>query len=259
MKPLPEIVFGFSDAENYRRRENKNLFNKIFLQTDALEKLCGRNVFFLVGEKGTGKTAYAVYFGNSAYRGNISMHHYIRETDYQKFMALKKANNLSLSDFTNIWKVIIYLLFADAIYKRAGGTEFLLKYSKFKALRDAIDDYYDKSFSPEIPSALQFVENSKLAAEIVAKHTPISAKIKGGTDFTQRLDESRFQTNLLFLEKQFEECLASLRLSDNHILFIDGIDIRPNSVPYEEYLDCVKGLANASELKISGRTRVRTH
>jgi cold shock CspA family protein len=29
------------------------------------------------------------------------------------------------------------------------------------------------------------------------------------------------------------------------VLFIDGIDIRPASVPYERYLDCVKGLANA--------------
>ena len=28
-------------------------------------------------------------------------------------------------------------------------------------------------------------------------------------------------------------------------MFIDGIDIRPSGIPYEEYLDCVKGLANA--------------
>jgi len=29
------------------------------------------------------------------------------------------------------------------------------------------------------------------------------------------------------------------------MLFIDGIDIRPSNVAYEEYLDCIKGLANA--------------
>ena len=29
------------------------------------------------------------------------------------------------------------------------------------------------------------------------------------------------------------------------MLFIDGIDIRPASIPYDEYLECIKGLANA--------------
>jgi len=33
MKPISEIIFGFSDAENYRRRENKELFNKFFVRT----------------------------------------------------------------------------------------------------------------------------------------------------------------------------------------------------------------------------------
>ena len=29
------------------------------------------------------------------------------------------------------------------------------------------------------------------------------------------------------------------------VLFIDGIDVRPGHIPYDEYLDCIKGLANA--------------
>ena len=60
MKPISELAFGFADAENYRRRENKDLFNRISLRTSELDKLCERTVFFLIGEKGTGKTAYAV-------------------------------------------------------------------------------------------------------------------------------------------------------------------------------------------------------
>jgi hypothetical protein len=61
MKAVSEITFGFSDAENYRRRENRDLFNKIFLRTDALDQVCQKSTFFVVGDKGTGKTAYAVY------------------------------------------------------------------------------------------------------------------------------------------------------------------------------------------------------
>ena len=32
---------------------------------------------------------------------------------------------------------------------------------------------------------------------------------------------------------------------DNHILFIDGIDYRPESISYTEYIECVKGLGEA--------------
>jgi len=42
-----------------------------------------------------------------------------------------------------------------------------------------------------------------------------------------------------------EDALSSLKLPKDFFIFIDGIDIRPNSVPFGEYLDCVKGLANA--------------
>lgn len=102
MKRISEIMFGFSDAENYRRRENKELFNKIFLRTDAIEKIQRNNIFFLVGEKGTGKTAYAVYFSNSQLHNVRGTHKFIRETDYHKFIALKNAKNLGLSEFNDI-------------------------------------------------------------------------------------------------------------------------------------------------------------
>jgi hypothetical protein len=44
---------------------------------------------------------------------------------------------------------------------------------------------------------------------------------------------------------KFEEALAGLKLKTNHFLFIDGIDVRPGEIPFDDYLDCVKGLANA--------------
>ena len=89
------------------------------------------------------------------------------------------------------------------------------------------------------------VENSKLAAELIAKHLGVEPKIQGELSTEKTKTEQVFQTNLLYLEKKFEEVLSTLKISQNYLLFIDGVDIRPASVPYEEYLDCVKGLANA--------------
>jgi len=240
MLKIPELNFGFSDAENYKRRENKVIFNHIFLRTDSLDKLCESRIFFLIGEKGTGKTAYAVYLSNNDYKSNLASISYIRETEYQKFVTLKQERHLELSDYTNIWKVIIYLLLAQQIHEREKST-LLSRFSKFRNLKKAIDEYYANAFSPEIIYAIRFVEESKLAAELIAQHARVGGEQSSGISFT----EKRFQTNLLYIQKNFEDALSSLKLSRSYILFIDGIDIRPSSIPYQEYSECVKGLANA--------------
>lgn len=36
MKQVSELQLGFSDAENYRRRENKDLLNKVFIRNQYL-------------------------------------------------------------------------------------------------------------------------------------------------------------------------------------------------------------------------------
>lgn len=94
MKNILELQLGFSDAENYRRRENKALLNKVFIRNDHLDRLCEPAISFLVGEKGTGKTAYAVYLSNNDYKNTLASIRYIRETEYQKFIALKREKHL---------------------------------------------------------------------------------------------------------------------------------------------------------------------
>lgn len=246
MKPVAHIKFGFSDAENYRRRENKDLFNQIFLRTDAIAQLEQPNIFFLVGEKGTGKTAYAVYLSNSPTPKTKSTHKFIRETDYNKFISLKKQKGLSLSEYTDIWKVILLLLLTKEISSDKQYIENFIKYPKFKALEEAINEYYENAFSPEILTALQFIEHAADAAEILAKHAGISAKLGTKQETTKKSDSQKFQINLLYIQNKFQEAISSLNLSKSITLFIDGIDIRPQEVPYEEYLDCIKGLANAA-------------
>lgn len=239
MLKIPELNFGFSDAENYKRRENKDLFNNIFLRNDSLDKLCEDRAFFLIGEKGTGKTAYAVYLSNNDYRNNRASIRYLRETEYQKFVALKRERHLELSDYASIWKVIISLLIAQQISDTESNV--LLKFSKLRNLKKAIDEYYANAFSPEISYAINLVEDSKRAAELMAQHARLSGEQSSQMSFT----ETRFQINLLYIQRSFQDALKSLKLSNNHILFIDGIDIRPSSILYNEYLDCVKGLAEA--------------
>ena len=88
---------------------------------------------------------------------------------------------------------------------------------------------------------MNFAEESSLSAGIINKHFKINGLEKEKIEFS----ETRFQINLLYIQKRFEESLSSLNLSESYTLFIDGIDIRPHEINYNDYLDCIKGLANA--------------
>ncbi len=72
MKKIKDLNFGFNDAENYKRKENKDLFNSIFVKNKYLDRLLLPCNYFLVGEKGTGKTAYAVFLSNNEYKNTVS-------------------------------------------------------------------------------------------------------------------------------------------------------------------------------------------
>ena len=242
MKPIQNLDLGFSDAENYRSKSQRDLFNKIFVKNSFLDQLFEENRQFLVGEKGTGKTAYSVFLSSNNYRNTVSDLRYLRETDYQKFLVLKEEKQLALTEFASIWKVIILLLMAKSIREDEINNNIFTKRGKLKAVIEAIDDYYNHAFSPEIVNVLQFVENSKVAAELIAKYLKAGGESSTETHFS----ESRYQTNLLYIENSLKAALTGIKLKWNHFLFIDGIDIRPGSIPFPIYLECVKGLANAA-------------
>ena len=63
---------------------------KCFCKNSYLEDLLQPHIYFLLGEKGTGKTAYATFLSNSEYKNNKSILKYINGTDYEKFYELKR-------------------------------------------------------------------------------------------------------------------------------------------------------------------------
>jgi pantothenate kinase-related protein Tda10 len=86
MKNILELQLGFADAENYKRRENKELLNKIFIRNDHLDRLCEPAISFLLGEKGTGKTAYAVYLSNNDYKNTLASISRLLKMDFDFFL-----------------------------------------------------------------------------------------------------------------------------------------------------------------------------
>src|SRR3989442_192055 len=109
MKKFIDLNLGFNDAENYKKKENKALLNRYFIRTEELFEILKPSKYFLIGDKGTGKTAYSLYLANSEFGNTSAYLNYIRETEYVKFITLKKSMQLTLTEYTNIWKVLIYI------------------------------------------------------------------------------------------------------------------------------------------------------
>lgn len=243
MKSIKDLNLGFNDAENYKRKDEKELFNRVFLKTDALEKLRDSSTFFLVGEKGTGKTAHAMYLVNNADESTKYSISFLRDAGYEKFVALKKRNDLQLSEYTDIWKPILYLLLSEIA--RRNESNLLTRHLKFRAIESAVDEFYEHAFAPEIMNSIKFIEDTKVSAELLAKFAIGSSKASGSENVKTEFSESKYQVNLLYIQRLFEDALSSLKLEKSYVLFIDGIDIRPANVDYTDYLACIKGLADA--------------
>lgn len=210
------------------------------MKNQFLDKLINPSTYFLIGEKGTGKTAYSVFLKNNNYKENKTTLSFISATDYEKFYSLKKKKELELTDYTGIWKVILLLLLSKSITEDDKINSPFSK-SNLNQLMKAIDEYYMNAFSPEIVTALKIVDSTELAAKLVCKYSEISESEGATLEFS----ETRFQMNLFYIEKQFSDAIRKLKLNKNVNLFIDGIDIRPNAIPYNDYIECIRGLADA--------------
>ncbi|QTE41977.1 MULTISPECIES: hypothetical protein [Mucilaginibacter] len=96
MKKFIDLNLGFNDAENFKERQSKELLVRYFIKTDELYSILKPNNYFLIGDKGTGKTAYSLFLSNLEFKNTHSHLNYIRETEYVKFIKLKAEKHLTL-------------------------------------------------------------------------------------------------------------------------------------------------------------------
>ena len=158
MKSLSEIELGYGDATNYRKNKRMApMFNEIFVRDKNLECLVQEDSFFLIGEKGTGKTAYATFLENAEYKNTLTKVYEINSTDFQIFLKIQSSGYLHLSNFTTVWEIILLLLMASEI-KSKDIQEFGPRRSeKLRLLQESINEYYDDAFIPEISNTFKYI------------------------------------------------------------------------------------------------------
>ncbi len=250
MKKLNEIDFGYNDAANYKNnRRYKNMFSSTFVKDEKLERLMRDDTYFLIGDKGTGKTAYAVFLENNVYRNTQSLVINFESTDYKVFINLNKMGFLQLSDFTRVWKIIILLIMSESINLNEIKAFGPKRSSQFEELKQKINHYYANAFIPEITNTFKYIFDNAYTndAGIGFNQLGLTGELKAGVKekITNEQNIHKFQNNLAEMERQFCNAFKRLKIKMNKFLFIDSIDVKLDNLSHEEYQACIRGLANA--------------
>lgn len=246
MKRIEELKQIKGDAYDYyiSEAEDRSLFEKIFLVDEIIDEIKKSDKYFLIGEKGSGKTAYSVYMSQNDtddYFGFITL---VENTVYQKFLNMKAQKALELSSYKDIWINIIYLVLAEKIRKE-WGEESLFSSIKYKQLSKAISAFYSDAFKPELINAMEFVDKATNSINAMITQGLFSGGVNSGTESSQKYVEQSYQISLMKIRDGFEKAFQTVEIKKPVILFIDGIDARPREIDNEQYFECLTGLVNA--------------
>jgi hypothetical protein len=194
-----------------------------------------------MGEKGSGKTAYAVFLENNSIKNHRCQITTMTETQYKRFIELKKQGKLAYSDYANIWRSMLLFLVGKMIIGRSKG--FIEKLTgKFNGVEKEIEKWSQNALNPEVESAFEAITSASFSANVGKKDV---STLNGELKNQESEKSPHLRHYLLETENSLKDALSSLSLKDPHILFIDGIDYRPENVAYIEYIECIKGLAEA--------------
>lgn len=246
MKNIEQLEQIQGDAYQYYKKiegeGRKTLFEKVFLEDEVVYEIKQPDKYFLIGEKGSGKTAYSVYLSNNPSENLKSSIKMVEDTVYDKFVSMKRSKMLDMSTYKEIWINLIYLILSEEV---KGSIKDSIFFSKFKSLDSAIQDFYNKAFKPEFVNAVEFVDKSSSSIDCMMKQGVFSTGGKVEEEKSKKHVEQGFEFHLMKIRDGFERIFKSLKLKNKFILFIDGVDARPDSIENVEYLDCLSGLVKA--------------
>lgn len=245
MKKIQELQQVKGDAYDYyiSGNEDTNLFEKIFLVDEIIDEICKPDKYFLIGEKGSGKTAYSVYMSKSDQVDSFCTISLVENTLYQRFLNMKKQKAMELSSYKDVWVNLIYLILAETIRKQ--NDESFFRSLKYKQLSKAIDVFYSDAFKPEFVNAFEFVDNATASINSMVNQGLFSTGGSAAAERSQKYVEQSYQISLMKIKDGFEKAFAEIRLKKPVILFVDGIDARPRDIDNEQYFECLVGLVNA--------------
>lgn len=240
------IEIPFDEAENYFKPNNKEKLNKIFYKDKNFDKLLEDTTYFLIGEKGSGKTTYCAYFCNNTIKNTKSKRYPISVDDYNKIIQMKKDKKLNYTHYATMWKAILLAKLLSTIEDNEIG---FFNSGALSRLKSILEKYNFSKITMDTFSPVSFIDNIKFASDVSSS---INAEIGQATGqisqemFNQCSTEQYvYEDNWTKFINEVASDLEKLRLKNHHYLFIDGIDTRPKDISHEEYIECIYPLVRA--------------
>jgi hypothetical protein len=243
MKSIKDLFEPSNDAIDYNNTDKREYFKQTYFSTQYFEKLRQRNCYYIIGEKGSGKTALALFYKINAPENSTSQLLPISITQYKKFIALRKNKKLEYSDYSSIWRTTLCMLVSQEVVKN--NKKWIHRITgKFKKIEDAIKNYDETSLLPEIDTAIELASALSQNAEFFPVEGNKS-KLAFVVNDSRKENSTEIRMHLLESEKILKSGLKDIKLENDFVLFLDGLDSRPNDVEKKEFKECLQGLNDA--------------
>ena len=263
MKDFIDIALPTESADNYYMNQTKNQVNNfIYIEQSWYEKLFEPNTYYILGPKGSGKTLYAAYMCADIRKETVSKSHTIDVGDYGKLIAMKTSNHLNFTDYMTMWKVILlqkFLLGLDAT-----EISFFGRAKNFKSIQETISQYFgydvtDDSFNPVtvidscgkqievtnyLNDQLELTPLKEKSSGIILKREEGNKSASITSKSVERVAATYTDTWLRAIDA-FRRTISKISFKFNHYLFVDGLDVRPQSINEVEYAECIGALVRA--------------
>jgi hypothetical protein len=236
MVRIEALKFGFPDARQYQSAEEVDRFKTIYFpDSRQINKLKNEPVYFVIGDKGTGKTALATYFINGLDPEIVGKSLFLQKEDFSRFYNFTKSiPDFDPSDFGEMWKAIIVLLICFHLTKDAvdAGRPISTEQAKFLESLNALSF---NAFDMTVFSAFKVLFSQMKGAA----HKFLQAEIT---------DSSQFSFYLRAMQSYLSALVAvTSPPSQKTFLFIDGLDVRATEGvgSHEAHIANVTSLVNS--------------
>lgn len=241
-----DIEIPFDEAENYFKPNNRDKLNKLFYKDRNYCKLLEDTTYFLIGEKGSGKTTYCAYFCNNTIENTRSKRYAISVDDYNKIIQMKKEGKLNYTHYITLWKAILL----TKLLATVDNSEISLFNSGVLAkIRGTLESYNFSKITMDTFSPVSMMDNVKFCAEmngeLSTEHANSGGVLSEETTSQYTIQKHIYEDSWQKFINKIAADLEKLRLKNHHYLFIDGIDTRPPDISYEEYKQCIYPLVRA--------------
>lgn len=230
MKHIKDLMIPDNDAVNYRSG-NDAPFRRLFFDDGLVRDIINKRIYFLIGEKGTGKTAYATFLSGgdqSAFQGRVI---FVQPDDYGLISSVMNKLGIDETQITSVMQVSLLLLLLLHISEAKEAATFGHYGSQ---VLEALDKLTYGSLDITISSSVLIIDR---CVDVASDLLKIDHKVE--TPPTPQLA-------LMALRKILLNSIKDVTTKTPFSIFIDGIDVRPQNVEFSTFINVVTGIINST-------------